>query len=101
MQERFFRSFGQRRCPVEKEQKKQKEQKIMKKLRQMSPKKTMILYGVCAVLWTAFVVMDVMDRAYAEDVVQFALKAICLPVWIAGFVVMFKRYRKSKDEEQK
>ena len=73
----------------------------MKKLRQMSPKKAMILYGACAALWTAIVIMDVVNRAYTEDAAQFALKAICLPVWIAGFVVMCKRYRKSKDEEKK
>ena len=73
----------------------------MKKLRQMSPKTAMILYGVCAVLWTALVVMDVMNRTYTEDIAMFALKVICLPVWIAGFVVMCKRYLKSKDEEKK
>ena len=73
----------------------------MKKLRQMSPKKTMILYGACAALWTAIVVMDVVNRAYTEDMAMFVLKAVCLPVWIAGFVVMLKRYLKSKDEEKK
>ena len=71
----------------------------MKKLREMTPKKALILYGVCTVLWTAIVVLDVVNRAYHEDVVMFALKALCVPVWIVVFCTTLKRYRNGEYDE--
>ncbi|MBE6971598.1 MAG: hypothetical protein E7446_05710 [Ruminococcaceae bacterium] len=72
----------------------------MKKLRQMTPKKALFLYGVCAVIWTVIVVMDVVNGAYKEDMVMFALKAICIPAWIVVFFTTLKRYRNGEYDEK-
>ena len=73
----------------------------MKKLRQMTPKKALFLYGVCTVLWTAIVVMDVVNQTYTEDALMFALKAVCVPVWIVVFVTTLKRYRRGDYDDKK
>lgn len=71
----------------------------MRKPIQKDSKKAVILYGACTVIWTSMVVMDVMDRAYTEDAFLFALKAICVPVWIVVFATTLKRYLANRKKK--
>lgn len=71
----------------------------MRKPIQRDSIKAVILYGACAVIWTSIVIMDVVDRAYTEDVLIFALKAICSPLWIFVFITTLKRYLANKKKK--
>lgn len=57
-----------------------------------------ILYGVCAALWTIRVILDIVNRTYSYSVFSFILSILCAVIWIIAFVVMLKRYLSDKEE---
>jgi len=63
---------------------------------------TVILFGLCAVIWSIRVLLDVIYRSFYNDsvitVLMCGLNVLCAIIWIVAFVVQVKRYRSNKDE---
>ena len=58
-----------------------------------------ILYGLCAVIWTARIVLEVVYQTYTYSVGLFILNVFCAIIWTVGFVLNLKRYRTQKEEK--
>ena len=59
---------------------------------------TVILYGVCAVIWTIRAILEVAYQTYKDSVFWFVLNVLCAVIWIAAFVVNLKRYRANQED---
>ena len=57
-----------------------------------------ILYGMCAVIWTVKVIVDIVYKTYNYSVFVFVLGILCALMWIYGFFTLMKRYRSNKDK---
>ena len=57
-----------------------------------------ILYGICAVIWTARAVLEIAYRTYDLHPGRFILNIVCALIWIAAFAVCLKRYRENGEE---
>ena len=57
-----------------------------------------ILYGLCAVIWTVRVVLEVVYQTYTYSIPWFILNVFCAIIWTVGFVLNLKRYRAQKEE---
>lgn len=57
-----------------------------------------ILYGACAVIWTARAVLEVVYQTYYDSVFWFVLNILCALLWIGAFFVSLRRYRFNKSE---
>ncbi len=64
-----------------------------------SSRLTVILFGICAVIWTIRAILDVVYRTYSDTVFWFILNILCAIIWIAAFVINLKRYRSNKGEQ--
>lgn len=51
-----------------------------------------ILYGACAVIWTARAVLEVVYQTYYDSVFWFVLNILCALLWIGAFFVSLRRY---------
>ena len=61
------------------------------------PKRTtLMLYGLCAVIWTLRVVFGVVYKEYDDDSAFFILNILTAVIWIAAFVKWTLRYRSGK-----
>ncbi|MEY8440662.1 hypothetical protein D3Z39_09550 [Anaerotruncus colihominis] len=58
---------------------------------------TLVLYGLCAVIWTLKVVFSVVYKEYD----YFILNALIAIIWIAAFIRWTIRYRSEKGERKK
>ncbi len=58
---------------------------------------TLVLYGLCAVIWTLKVVFSVVYKEYD----YFILNALIAIIWIAAFIRWTIRYRSEKSERKK
>lgn len=52
---------------------------------------TVVLYGICAVLWLVLCVREFAASGSADG-----LRVLCAVVWIIGFFVLLARYRNQK-----
>ena len=59
---------------------------------------TVILFGVCAVLWTIRAVYEVAHQTYNDSVFWFILNVLCSVIWIAAFIAYLKRYRANEED---
>ena len=59
---------------------------------------TVILFGMCAVIWTIRAILDVAYQTYNDSVFWFVLNVLCAVIWIAAFVVNLKRYRVNQED---
>ena len=66
----------------------------MKKLSRL----TVILYAMCAVLWTIRAILEVLYQTYNDSMFRFVLNILCAVIWIAAFIVTLKRYRSNKED---
>ena len=57
-----------------------------------------ILYGLCAVIWTIRGMLDIVFKTYSDSGFWFVMNILCAVLWIAAFIVSLKRYRSNKDE---
>ena len=57
-----------------------------------------ILYGVCAIIWTARAILEIVYRTYTDSAVMFVLSMLCAVVWVGAFVASLIRYRAGKAE---
>ena len=61
----------------------------------------LVLYGVCAFVWTIRAVLGVIYREYASSPVLFALNGICALIWIVAFVRWLVLYLSDKAERER
>lgn len=66
----------------------------MKKVSRLS----VILYAVCAVIWTIRAILEIIYKTYNDSVFWFVMNILCAALWIAAFIVNVKRYRSNTDE---
>ncbi len=59
---------------------------------------TLVLYGLCAVIWPLRVIIGVMYKEYDYSFGFFILNVLAALVWIAAFVKWMLKYRSKKDE---
>lgn len=56
-------------------------------------KATVVIYGVCAVIWTIRAIFEIAYQTFNDSVFWFLLNVLCAVVWIAAFIVNMKKYR--------
>ncbi len=61
---------------------------------------TVILYGLCAVVWTVRVILGVVYKEYNDSVIFFVLNILCAVIWIAAFIKWLIKYRSNSDKER-
>ncbi len=66
-----------------------------------SSRSTVILFGVCAVIWTVRAILDVIYQTYSVSVFAFVLDLLCALLWIAAFIGNLKKYRAQQADEEK
>ena len=59
---------------------------------------TLVLDGLCAVIWSLRVIIGVMYKEYDYSFGFFILNVLAALVWIAAFVKWMLKYRSKKDE---
>lgn len=59
---------------------------------------TMILFGLCALIWSAKAVYEIVAMQNATAPVMLYLDAACALCWILTFAAAAKRYRSGKDK---
>ena len=59
---------------------------------------TLVLYGLCEVIWSLRVIIGVMYKEYDYSFGFFILNVLAALVWIAAFVKWMLKYRSKKDE---
>ena len=60
----------------------------------------LILYGICALMWTVKVIVDIVEivsKTYDNSFFLFVLHIFCAVIWIYIFIVYLKNYS-NKDE---
>jgi uncharacterized membrane protein len=68
------------------------------KEKKKTTKFTVILYALCAILWTVSAVLEVSYQTYTESVFWFVMNLLCAVIWIAAFLVNLKRYQRDRSE---
>ena len=51
----------------------------MNRLRQLTEKRGVLLYSVCALIFCAIVVTDVVNKTYSDYMAMFVLKILTIP----------------------
>lgn len=59
---------------------------------------TVILYALCAIIWTIRAVLEIAYQTYHTSVFLFVLNVLCAVVWIAAWIVNWKRYCSNRDK---
>lgn len=59
---------------------------------------SVILYGMCAIIWTVRVIVDIVLKTYNDSVFLFVLNIFCAVIWICSFFILLTRYLSNKDE---
>ena len=57
-----------------------------------------ILYGICAVIWTVRAIVEIVMKTYNDSVFLFILSIFCALIWICSFFACLISYRSNKDE---
>ena len=59
---------------------------------------TVILYGLCAVIWTARVILGVVyEKEYIASGFWLVLNILCAVIWIVAFIKWLIKYRQNKN----
>ncbi len=58
---------------------------------------TVVLYGLCAVIWTLRAILEIAYQTYNDSVFWFVMNMLCAVIWIVAFIVNLKRYRSKQD----
>ena len=61
---------------------------------------SVILSGMCAVIWTIRVILDIVNHTVYVPGFGFVLNVLSAVLWIACFVVNLKRYLSNKEEQK-
>lgn len=59
---------------------------------------SVILYVLCAVVWTIRAIIEVAYKTYNDSIFWFAINMVCAVMWIVVSIVNLKRYRSNKHE---
>ena len=68
----------------------------MKKNRKIT-KTLLILYGLCAVIWTAGTIMKLV---YGTTVLDITLSLLCAVIWTFLLIIMIRRYRNQRETDE-
>ena len=56
-----------------------------------------ILYGICAVVWTVLSILEVIVfKTYQDNLLKFIWNVICAIQWVFLFLLSWKRYKNGK-----
>ena len=58
---------------------------------------TIILYAICAAVWSIRAIAAIVFREYESSVFLFVLNTLCAVIWIVAFVIQLKAYRARSD----
>ena len=61
---------------------------------------TVIIYGLCAVLWIFRVIVGIVSKEFDDSVWFFVLNILGAIIWVSAFIKWLIRYR-SDDNEMK
>lgn len=62
-----------------------------------NPKRhTLVLYGLCTLVWTLRVIVGIADKEYDYDSVFFLLNVLTAFIWVAAFIRWMIKYRSEK-----
>ena len=50
-----------------------------------------ILYGICAVIWTVRVIVEIVYKTYNDSVFMFVLGIFCALIWICSFFILHEK----------
>jgi hypothetical protein len=73
--------------------------KLRGDLMKKTSKFSIILYAICAVIWTIRVILEVVSGTYSDSDFWFVMNVLCALVWIGAFLVNLKRYRSDQAEQ--
>lgn len=62
-------------------------------------KTNVILFGLCAIIWSAKAVYEIITTPYPTTPTLLILDVVCALCWIVAFAVSLKRYRSDKGEQ--
>lgn len=57
-----------------------------------------VLYGICAVIWTVRAVVEIIYKTYQDSMLMFILSMLCAVVWVVAFLASLMKYRAGRDE---
>ena len=57
-----------------------------------------ILYGICAVIWTVRAIVEIVYQTYQDSVLMFVLSMLCALMWLGAFLASLKKYRANQEE---
>ena len=57
-----------------------------------------VVFGLCAVVWSVRVLLDIIYKTYNDSAVLFVLNALVALLWIGAFAVQLRKYRSARDE---
>ncbi len=58
---------------------------------------TLVLYGLCAILWTIRVILGAVRAEYDSSPNLFLLNVLTALIWIVAFARWFRKYRSEED----
>lgn len=61
---------------------------------------TVVLYGLCAMMWTVRAILEIVYRTYQDSAFWFGMNVLCGVIWAAAFIKTFRRYRAQKAEKE-
>ena len=64
------------------------------------PKKiTVILYGVCAVIWILRVVFEEIEKEYHDSIFFFVINILCAVLWSGAYIKWFRLFRLNNKQK--
>ena len=59
---------------------------------------TVILYGLCAVMWIIRVIVGIIYKEFDDSVWFFILNVVCAIIWVFAFIKWLIRYHADANE---
>ena len=63
-------------------------------------KLSVILDGICAVIWIFMAVYDAINKYWISDPVKFGMDIFCAVTWTVCFFIWLNLYKKAEKDEQ-
>ncbi len=67
-------------------------------MKKKTGKTTVIVFGVCAVVWLARAIFELVYKTYTDSVFWFCANMVCTVLWIICFFLVLKKYRADKEK---
>ena len=59
---------------------------------------TVILCGICAIVWCVRIGLDIVYKTYNTSVLGCLLTILCAIIWIVAFILNLRKYRSPEEE---